>query len=353
MTYKLYLLGIASFFLGACSDNEPVPELQLSEIPIAFSTTTLTVHPASKGGPQSSLNQGDVFGVMGYCIPQVAPNNTTLNNSAGNALWEQKQMLSRPHLFCHTGVTANANGGASYSPIVKWYNPADFRYTFFAYYPQSYYTSNTNENTLGAPKVTFSMPYTSTSVDSELNVTDTPDAMIALEVDVVRGSGVVTLNFEHLLTGLNFQINNYNSLDGENPGTTVTIHSLKLQANNFHKNMTVDFGQDNRTYSETYSGTFTILNEDVTVQGLTSYKIDNSTLLISDNGVLGGGCKILLDYTFVNGRKAQTIVQPANFLPQPGTLYTIQLNFIGDSFVLQFVPNDSWEDGGDSNITFE
>ena len=42
-------------------------------------------------------------------------------------------------------------------------------------------------------------------------------------------------------------------------------------------------------------------------------------------------------------------------MPAGGTIYTAQLNFIGDSFVLNFIidNNTQWEDGGDSDITFE
>ena len=38
-----------------------------------------------------------------------------------------------------------------------------------------------------------------------------------------------------------------------------------------------------------------------------------------------------------------------------GTIYTIEANFIGDAFILNFIVgnNQVWEDGGDSGIQFE
>ena len=37
-----------------------------------------------------------------------------------------------------------------------------------------------------------------------------------------------------------------------------------------------------------------------------------------------------------------------------GTIYTVELNFIGDAFVISFVVdnNQIWEDGGDSDLEF-
>ena len=107
-------------------------------------------------------------------------------------------------------------------------------------------------------------------------------------------------------------------------------------------------------------------DDDVTVEALTSYeRIGDKTLLLVSNlnktgiedGYLGD-LKLVIEYTFGEpgntGRKIQYISRPDNFQPSGGTIYTAQLNFIGDAFVLNFiVDNDSrWEDGGDSEITF-
>ena len=48
-----------------------------------------------------------------------------------------------------------------------------------------------------------------------------------------------------------------------------------------------------------------------------------------------------------SGRKQQSIPRPGTFTPRPGVKYTAQLNFVGDTFVLQFVVDNSeqWEDG--------
>ena len=63
-----------------------------------------------------------------------------------------------------------------------------------------------------------------------------------------------------------------------------------------------------------------------------------------------------MDYT-VNGESKtnEYIGNVANFMPIAGTIYTVQLNFIGNSFVLKFVVdnNQTWEEGGESDITFK
>lgn len=68
-----------------------------------------------------------------------------------------------------------------------------------------------------------------------------------------------------------------------------------------------------------------------------------------------GDIEIYLDYTFMGEGHSRCIGSVANFFPQAGTIYTVELNFIGDAFVLNFVVdnNQVWEDGGDSDLDFE
>ena len=42
-------------------------------------------------------------------------------------------------------------------------------------------------------------------------------------------------------------------------------------------------------------------------------------------------------------------------MPRAGTKYTAQLNFVGETFVINFVAaeDEFWEDGGDSDITIQ
>ncbi len=182
----------------------------------------------------------------------------------------------------------------------------------------------------------------------------------------MRKTGQVQLNFLHILTGLNFQVNNYNAKENGDPGERVTIHSLKLYGT-FYKSIEINFDSGYNFPDETFSGTYTIVPEgsDIEVPGLTSVsKIGNKTILMVSNlfQTIGtsaylGDLKLKIKYSFGTSisDKIQTFTRPDNFLPAGGTIYTAQLNFIGNSFVLNFVVdnNQQWEDGGDSDITFE
>ena len=52
--------------------------------------------------------------------------------------------------------------------------------------------------------------------------------------------------------------------------------------------------------------------------------------------------------------KSDEIPLSLNTTPVRGTIYTMQLNFVGDSFVLNMVlDSEQCEDGSDTDITFE
>ena len=69
-----------------------------------------------------------------------------------------------------------------------------------------------------------------------------------------------------------------------------------------------------------------------------------------------GDAGIYIDYTFMGTEHTDKYIgDVANFLPMSGTIYTVELNFIGDAFVISFVVdnNQTWENGGDSDLEFE
>ena len=348
----------------ACNEEEVTPGA--GDGVIRFGVPGMEVETEARSGPLSELEEGTSFGVLGYCVPQTAPNDAILDMSRGGVAWDLKKTLCAPSLFYKQKVTYTG-GACAYDPLKEWYDQTDFLYSFFAYYPyDDYFTVTTTENALGAPSVKFSIPVTSTDVDYSLP--DVQDAMVAQEIDVQKGAGVVTLDFYHILTGLNFQVNNYNVTTDENglevPGKSVTIHSLKLKGT-FYKSIVINFDKGYDYPDETYSGTYTIVPEgsDIEVEGLASVeKIGGKTLLLvsnlnktgKDDGYLGQ-LKLEIKYTFGETTTTKIFGRPENFLPAGGTIYTAQLNFIGDSFVLNFiVDNDSkWEDGSDTDITFE
>lgn len=362
------ILSVLLFTLSACTKEEMEAQPEWSEQYIEFGSPSIWVD-ADTRGPVEQLQDGSSFGVLGYCLAKKAPDDENLNPATGNQLWQYKKQLCYPEVFYNVPVTYSG-GICTYDDLRKWYDPVDYKYSFFAYYPYGEgkgFTVTTGEKTTGAPKVKFSIPFSSTEVSTPLEVNDVPDAMVAQEIDVTRNTGQVQLNFLHLLTGLNFQVNNYNATESGDAGKKVTIHSLKLYGT-FYKSIEINFDSG---YSfpndETFSGTYTIVsdNSDIEVPGLTSKsEIGGKTILMVSNlsvttgsSAYLGDLKLSIVYSF-NGKdhyQSEPITRPENFLPAGGTIYTAQLNFIGDSFVLNFVvdKNQQWEDGGDSNITFE
>ena len=386
MTMKIrYCIFIFLFLLAACEKTDVNPEQTGREIRFAISDVQVDVE--SKSGPIDRLPDGSAFGVLGYCLAQTAPNDGTLNESTGSLPWDQKKTLCRPHLFYNQEVSYSG-GVCTYTPVQNWYGPVDYQYSFFAYYPYNdYFTIITGENTLGAPKVKFSIPEiatghtrtvqyivskgtgTVTTEQREFNVLDdskVPDAMVAQSIDVTKAGGTVPLNFLHMLTGLNFQVNNYNVKEDENgaqvPGDRVVVHSLVL-AGKFYQSIEINFDSNYGYPDETFDGAYMIVDDgaNIPINGLESVsKIGDKTLLLVSN--LGdsegyiGDLTLEITYSFGSSQpKTQSFSRPENFMPAGGTIYTAQLNFIGDSFVLNFIidNNTQWEDGGDSDITFE
>lgn len=364
---SIFALLSLLFLLSACGEEEIGGQPSLSGQTIEFSAPSIHVETGTRA-PVDQLPEGSSFGVLGYCLAQTAPDNSTLNPASGSQIWDNKKQLCYPEVFYKQEVTYSG-GSCSYTPLKKWYDPTNYNYSFFAYYPYNgAFTVTTGEKELGAPKVKFSIPFNSTDENTLLDSEAVPDAMVAQEIDVARNTGQVQLNFLHILTGLNFQVNNYNATEGGDPGKSVTIHSLKLKGK-FYKSVEINFDSGYDFPDETFYGTYTILGDededDVTIDGLESVSaIGKKTLLLVSNlnktsatdGYLGQ-LTLYIEYTFGEDgtRTTKPLTRPENFLPAGGTIYTAQLNFIGDSFVLNFVvDNDQkWENGGDSDITFE
>ena len=382
MKMRFYISMVLMAATGAACSGEVaslVPEVSDEMIRFGMPAMEVELQETKSTLVEENFPEGGVFGVLGYCLAQMGPDNATLSITSGSVDWDTKKVLCPPHLFYNTPVTY-ANGICEYEgEPVPWYEPADYQYTFYAFYPYGdtymntrYFIETSSKDQLGAPSVKFSLPFAGTSKEDILDDALVPDAMVAMAEDVTRGmDGMVELRFYHLLTGLNFQVNNYNEdPDDAESGENLTIHSLKLKGT-FYKSVKMDFDKGWEFPNETFSGTYVLVNEDIEIPHHTSVEqIGGKTLLLvsgqnkegGTTGYLGPDVGVEIEYTFVeqgeNGelvRKKQFIERPDNFLPVGGTVYTAQLNFIGEAFVLNIiVDNDSkWEDGGDSNITFK
>ena len=349
---------------------------------IMFSTPQMTV--GTKSAMKESLKSGDVFGVIGYCIPY-SVGTTNLNAAGAVSSWSTKRNLCPPNVFFGDKVTVTGSG-CIYDMDGKegvnnpkyWYrwnagqgygldgnqdnivteNADEYRYSFFAYYPYDSFTidSPSDASAAGAPVLSFEMPQTGSSEEAALDHRSTPDAMLSVIYNARSGSNL-QFSMSHVLTALGFEVNNFSDRD-------LTVHSIKLHGK-FYKKIEIDFTGETVEYTfpaDRYSGTYTVYDggdegmllaapsEDEAGTSSESPIGGEHILLISgeDGAYFGEDVCLFIDYTFGGERKTRDdITRPGSFTPVPGVKYTAQLNFVGNAFVLQFVVDngDVWEDG--------
>ena len=179
----------------------------------------------------------------------------------------------------------------------------------------------------------------------------------------LRTTGNVGFNFSHIMTGLGFAVNNYN-YGGDDE--TVTVKKVTLSGN-FTRSITIDFSKNTNedgfyTYSGTYPGTYAIYNneEGLAVAPNSSVPLigDRHLLLLSnatDGTYFGKDVKVQVEYIYGRQEKIATAERPSQFQPRAGVRYTAQLNFVGETFALNFIAadNEFWEDGGDSDVSIQ
>lgn len=340
---------------------------------IQFGTPTVTLNTESRSTTKDALNAGDAFGVLGYCLAYRV-GTETFNYSSGSDSWSDKKNYCPPSVFYKQKVTVS-NGGTTYDKDngtgnnpKYWYvdgkdlngDPNDqitnanaFNYSFIGYYPygDEYFSFEQPENASdpGAPILTFTMPQENNNLDAS----KTPDAMLGVTYNVQKGnSGKVQFNFSHILTGLGFEINNYSDYD-------LTVHSLTLSGS-FYKEVKIDLTGAAVSYEfpqSRYTGAYTLSNQEISLPAPADNEACTSSespiggehlLLISGADTsFGENVQVNINYIFNGENKTQNIVRTTSFLPQAGTKYTAQLNFVGNAFVLQFTVDNGeiWQDG--------
>ena len=344
---------------------------------ILFGVPALTVE--SRSTLRDALTAGDAFGVLGYCVPYTVnpehPEDVTMDYASGQNPWALKKAHTSPDVFYNqrvvvgtTGCSYDRRGGTVNDPKY-WYrdgydtdnNPngsiagaADYRYSFIAWYPyEGAFTiaEPAGQTTAGAPVLTFTMPQKGSDLSTRLDHTITPDAMLGVLYDRTRDEGALRFTFSHVLTGLGFAVNNLSERD-------LTVHSLTLSGS-FYSDVTIDLRGNSVAYTfspNRYTGYYPLLESDLTLKAPAEGETSTSSGIIGDEYLLlisgtgssfGEGVTVNIDYTFGTEHKSQSISRPGTFTPRPGVKYTAQLNFVGDTFVLQFVVDNSeqWEDG--------
>lgn len=370
---KLFVYAvISSSLLVSCEQDMPT-DISSADY-IKFSVPQMKVERSSRSTfIENELPDGSSFGVMGYCVPY---QNMTTNPdwNSGSAVWSAKRSNVHPDVFDNQKVTYSS-GSCSYTnkegQLTKWYNttdnsnavnPDDYRYTFFAYYPyiednQCFTVSTTNNSGKGAPIFKFTMPFSGTDNNTFLDDSQTPDAMLAVNYNLLRTGGNVNFAFSHIMVGLGFSLSNYNFAETD----VITVNSIKLSGS-FIKSLIVDFNKATNesgffTYSDRYNGYFNIIDKNVTINPGETIEPQKHLLLLTDNvnGSFFGDVNLEINYIYNGMPKTATAGRPTDFKPQPGVKYTAQLSFVGETFILDFIAaeNEIWENGGDSDITIQ
>lgn len=398
--YLVYSLPLL-FLHAACSSEDAATEGEwpgYGNNDITFAAPAIAMDAlTTRATLMNSITQNTIFGVLGYCVPYQLEQDV-YNWQGGTSEWlTKKNLVHADIMYCEPifydgSKCVYSQNGVDFNRPKEWYsrqtaggatNTDRFLYSFIAYHPFSpgFTVSPASAGTRGIPKLTYTMPYAEgDNVNTELDPEEAKDVMIAAVFDHAPTQGAVQLEFRHLLTGLRLQINNYNQpMAGDPNANAVTIHSLSMNGH-FYRVGEVDFTPADPTLTVTdkmYSGTFHFIKEgganELTVSpnsaaivGTTPDNQQGTTLLLlpkldaqagsatSAVPYLGTDKNITITYSYSG--QAKKTAQITNFslgrVPEQGTCYTINLNFIGNQLLLMFTADDIeyWENGSDNNI---
>lgn len=366
---QLAYLLLAGLLAASCQQEELPGGGELSDSGIIF-TSDYTV---SRSIAKTTFSEGDKVGVLGYCLDD--------NQLYGESDWNTKKLFVKPDVFYNQELTYDGTGLWEYDynnqGLRKWYDNPKYQYSFFAYYPyaevdkdneyKGTITIGENEmkknmgtiqlssaDAVSDPVLTYTMPHSGYYSSTELDRTLTPDLMVAYNIDRTSGEGPVKMDFRHLLCGMEFEVNNFTEQD-------VVISKLQFSSSNFYKTIKVTGQNQGTEVSDKYSGTFTVIADTdtpITCPPNKKKRIDDAggkpidlLLIANENGnITQSGSKLSLFITFGSSPRLFTL---SGLKFQPGVKNVFTINFIGNDVVLEMRATDNWEDGGDSDITFE
>lgn len=367
--------------LGACTSDEPyMPRPSDPGEYITFGVPG--VGTADTRAALEAFPDGGQFQVLGYLKSYTFTSGGmegTLDDGSVSTSWEAKADVTPPSVFGTsedassevntTGTTVTyQNGYCTYANPQHWNAAEDARYSFYYYYPAAdsgFFTTTFGQvggQTVGLPNLTFTMPFRGGDGNTSRDMNSVPDAMYGFSEDVMRSTVSVVPQFRHLLAGLRMQVNNYNTRHG------VTITGLRVYGSDFRRDITLN-SDFTTTMSGTFGGSFqfvtdgssvTVPKVEETSEGETavgnSAAVGGTLLLVpykSSNGrYFGDDAKVEVTYTFDGGQEIRDSALAFGLDINPGTIYTLQLNFVGSDLVLEFIVdnNQQWVDGNDSNL---
>lgn len=348
--------------LAACTDaGEPVDAGE----PIEFGRPAVELGAATAGRAQllEELPEGEVFGVSAYCVPLDAEGKP--DYPAGSLLWADKKARSVADVMSSQPIKWDGakcvyrDAADNYYEPARWYtrtrtgdtSPLDFTYTFLAWHPlDGGYFTPVDPDAAGAPRLVFTMPHAgSGDIGTELDSSPVRDAMVAMTVNHTRSLGSVPLTFRHLLCGIRFQINNFNT------SSALTVHSLSMSGR-FFRTALIDFAPDLPVLTvnpvDTYAGRFTFIGDDTATEPNSATVTPLTVLLLpnldgsDEQAYLGADKTVTVSYTFQGVTESRTI-SPFTIGRKPvaGTVYTVNLNFVGRQLTVSFTDpsNETWE----------
>ena len=373
MIKNSYLTFACAFVMllwsGGCTEEDDIIH-STSEHPMVF-ITEVTTDGGARGTLINDFPIDAQVGLFGYCCDE--------NGDYGSFDWEGKKTHCLPdeNLFNDTPMTNSGRGIWNYGTLKYWYDEADYKYTFFAYYPYKGTGIEVETSTLlnrepiplsdGNPILKYTMPFNNrNNITTELNQDDVLDVLYAGRIDWQNTNNQpVPLTFAHLMTGLEFEVDNYADAD-------VTISELKLQGT-FHRTAAVTLNEasvanngnyrDNISISDTYSGYFPIISASTTYDNRSNpHKVNDASnnlvelMLLADyaNHTIGSNVELQISYIIGTGlHQEETLQLPADMIFYPGVKNILRLEFLGDHLMLSFIPGSTWTLGGDDEIIFE
>ncbi len=378
------LLGAAS-----CSqEEEPSGGGTAFDGGIVFTSPyTLTRSEAMRYG---SFRKGDQVGVLGYSEAF----NGDLNVSSSD--WNTKKQFCKPELFYNQPLRYIADGLWTYKwtgtgnvgGLHPWYADDSYTYAFFAYYPYVEVSGGTIDGGMGTitlsgddqtgdPTITYTMPHSGSTTSATLDWQRVPDLMLAYNVAHTKAKGAVNLAFRHLFCAFEFKVNNYNT-------KPVTVSDLYVSGSNFYKSVTVT-GQESgyQIGDDRYSGQFDIASsyaggtfqcpagEEIKDDDENIIEVRPATVTLTTDGTDSGDPidllfipnehgklteddnKSLNLHVTIDGYQRDATMKLAGASFEPGVRSVFTINIVGNDIYLQMESDGRWDEGGDSDISFE